>query len=402
MTNTIEEKTAFPSIPDSEFADRVTRLQVGMARQSLDLIVCYSNAFDPGQVRYLSDVVGINESTAMVVPADGSPIVCVGQACQEWGKYKSRHKDVRIVLEVGEVAAPEYLVGAQYRFGQLLQGLDFKQAVKKIGIAGQLTFPHALYEQLQKSFPDAEIVDAEPILFELRLVKSKNEIACIRRACEILDIAHANVLPKIRSGWTELEIMAEIVRDILRNGAEDTAVSWAPMIPSGPERSNLCMNRNSMRKVQESEIICLQSGATYEGYNGALCTPLVLGPIPLEIRRAVLAACDAMDAMVGSIKPGATSGAINKAGRDVLEATGYAKYSPYAMVHNIGCLECESPWMQGDGDFLIVEGMTICIDVFLFQLEWGSFRIENTLAISSRDAELLTTFNQKFVRSHFA
>jgi Xaa-Pro aminopeptidase len=109
-----------------------------------------------------------------------------------------------------------------------------------------------------------------------------------------------------------------------------------------------------------------------------------------------------MDAIVETLKPGATSRAVNRAGRKVLEADGYAKYSPYAMVHNIGCLECDSPWMPEDGEFQIVEGMTVCVDVFLFQLPWGSFRIENTLAIHSDGAELLTKFNRNFVRNHFA
>ena len=402
MIDTVEETVVRPRISDAEFVDRISRLQAKMAHKSIDFVVCYSNALDPGHVRYLSDVVGINESAAVIVPLDGAPIVCVGQACQAWGKYKSRHQDVRIVVEVGEMAGPEYLIGDQFKFSQLLQGLAPKQTVRRIGIAGQLTFPHVLYKNLQESFPDAEILDAEPLLFELRQIKSASEIACIRHACEILDIAHSNVVSRVKPGWTELEIMAEVVHDILRGGAEDTAVSWLPMIPSGPVHSNLCMNRNSTRKVQESEIICLQSGATFEGYNGALCSPLVLGPIPPEIRNAVLAGCDAMDAIVEALKAGATSGAVNKAGRKVLEAAGYAKNSPYAMVHNIGCLECESPWMPEDGAFRIVEGMTVCVDVFLFQLEWGSFRIENTLAINARGAELLTKFNQKFVRNHFA
>jgi Xaa-Pro aminopeptidase len=402
MIAAVEEEKASPRIPDAEFANRIARLQAKMAGQSMDLVVCYSNALDPGHVRYLADVVGINESAAVVVPVDGAPIVCVGQACQAWGRHKSRHHDVRIVLEVGEVAGTEYQVGDQFKFSQLLKGLAPNKPLKKVGIAGRLTFPQVLYKQLQESFPNAEIVDAEPTLFELRVVKSEAEIACVRRACEILDIAHSNVVSKVQPGWTELEIMAEIVRDILRNGAEDTAVSWLPMIPSGPVHSNLCMNRNSTRQVKEGEIICLQSGATYEGYNGALCSPLVLGAIPEEILSAVLAANDAMDAIVETLKPGATSAAANEAGRKVLETSGYAKYSPYAMVHNIGCLECESPWMPDDGEFRIVEGMTVCVDVFLFQLPWGSFRIENTLAIEPDGAELLTKFNQRYVRKHFA
>lgn len=44
------------------------------------------------------------------------------------------------------------------------------------------------------------------------------------------------------------------------------------------------------------------------------------------------------------------------------------KYSQYATVDNIGCLECESPWMSDDGMFRIVEGMTY------FYFNWNGDR----------------------------
>jgi len=195
--------------------------------------------------------------------------------------------------------------------------------------------------------------------------------------------------------------MAEIDAGILRGGAESTAVAWGTMIPSGPQHSNLCMNRNSLRKVREGEIIDLQAGAVYEGYNAALCSPLVLGAIPGDIKRAVKAADEAMRATLGSIKPGATSREVNEVGKSVLKRAALDQHSPYALVHNIGCLECEAPWMPENQDFKFVEGMTVCIDVFLFRLPWGSFRIENTVAITAQGVDLLTKFNDTYVPQHF-
>lgn len=40
-------------------------------------------------------------------------------------------------------------------------------------------------------------------------------------------------------------------------------------------------------------------------------------------------------------------------------------YSPYALAHNIGCHECESPWMSENADFKFFEGIAVCIDIFL-------------------------------------
>lgn len=391
-----------PRIPDSEFADRMKNIKKLMERDSIDMLVVYSNALDPGHVRYLSDVVGLNESAAMVVPLEGDPIVCSGQASQAWSAYKSRVKDVRILPEVGEVAGTEYLVGDQSTFSGLFSEMNEAYRIKKIGTVGTLIFPQLIYSQLQTTFPSAEIVNAEPLMFELRFSKSQNEIACMRKAAEILDDSFGAAVENIQAGWTELDIMAEIVSGIYRGGAESTAAAWEPMIPSGAERANLCMNRNSLRKVQESEIICLQAGALYEGYNAAICTPFVLGEIPDEIKKAVSCVYDAREAIIGALKAGVTSREVNAAGKAVLERGGYANYSPYALVHNIGCIECESPWMAEDKDFVIVDGAVVCIDGFLFGLPWGSFRIEDTLAVTTDGVDLLTHFNERFVRTYFA
>ena len=72
------------------------------------------------------------------------------------------------------------------------------------------------------------------------------------------------------------------------------------------------------------------------------------------------------------------------------------------MVHNIGLIECESPWMAEDKEFVLPENATVCIDAFLFRMPWGSFRIEDTIAVTATGVDRLTTFNDKFIRKHFA
>lgn len=384
----------FPKIPDQEFADRMARVKHKMEDSALDLLVLFSNRLDPSHVRYLADVYPINESAAMVIPLQGKPILCSGQACYAWSLFKSKVKDIRVLPEVGEVAGTEYEMPGQIGFSDLFQEIKDKYRVRRIGVVGTLIFPQIIYRKLSEVFADAEIVNAEGLMYELRVTKSPNEIACMRKAASILDKAFANVVDKMQPGWTELDIQAEIVSAILRGGAEKTAIAWDPMIPSGPQHTQLCMNLNTLRQVQEGEIIDLQAGACYEGYNAALCYPMVLGKVPTEIKHAVQVAGESMAAIIERLKAGVTSRELNAAGRGVLERAGLSKYSPYGQVHCIGLLECESPWLPVDKDFEIVEGMTLACDVFLFGMDWGSFRIENTFAVTAGGHELLTQFNK--------
>jgi Xaa-Pro aminopeptidase len=260
------QKGPFPKIPDDEFKTRMSKFKEKMSSNSIDLVAGFSNLLDPSAVRYFSDVSPINESAAMVIPLEGDPILCSGQACHEWSRYKSKIKDVRIMPEVGEVSGVEYEIVGQLDFEDLFKEMKSKYRIKKIGIIGDLIFPYEIYRKLERVFPDSEKTSAEMLMYELRMQKSENELACIKKACDIISKSFAFAVERMKPGVTELDIQADIEGQLLRLGAEAYCNSFSPMIPSGPDNSNLCMNRNTLRNIHEGEIIDLQAGALYEGY----------------------------------------------------------------------------------------------------------------------------------------
>jgi len=387
----------YPKIPDEEFIQRMQRFKEKMSVENIDLVVIFSNLLDPSAVRYFSDVSPINESAAMVIPLEGEPILCSGQACHEWSKHKSKIKDIRIMPEVGEVSGVEYDIEGQLDFEDLFVEMRDKYDIKKIGIIGDLIFPYEIYKKLERVFHGIDKVSAEIFMYDMRMRKSKNELACIKKACEIITDSFAYAVEHLKPGVTELDIQADIEGQILRLGAEAYCNSFSPMIPSGPKNSNLCMNRNTLRKVNEGEIIDLQGGALYEGYNGVICTPVVLGTITNEIKRAVNVAYEAHKIVAESMKPGITSRELYGLYNNFLEKKGYKEYSPYGSVHSLGMLECESPWFSVSRDVEMVDNMVVAIDTYFKGLPWGSFRIEDTFIIRKEGAEITTKFNKGFI-----
>jgi len=386
-----------PEIPDIEFHQRLNSFKEKISYQGIDLVIIFSNLLDPSAVRYFSDVSPVNESAAIVIPIEGETIMCSGQACHEWSRHKSKIKDIRILPEVGEVSGVEYNIEGQLDFEDLLKELKNKYSIKKIGIIGDLIFPYEIYRKIEKVFPDAEKVSAEAIMYELRMKKSENEIACIKKAAEIITETFEFAIPRIKPGVTELDIQADIEGQMLRLGAEAYTLSWSPMVPSGPKNSNLCMSRNTLRKVKESEIINPSAGTLYEGYNAPICTPVVLGKMPGEIKEAIKVANEAKDMVADSLKPGTTPGELFDIYVKFLTKKGYRKYSPYGSVHSSGMLECESPFFSPNKDIIVMENMSVCIDAYFKDLPWGAFRIEDTYIIRENGAELITKFNEKYI-----
>ena len=159
----------------------------------------------------------------MAIPLEGEAILCSGQACHKWSRFKSKIKEIRILPEVGEVSGVEYNIADQ---------MNFKDLFKEIGIIVELIFPYEIYKKLEGIFPEAEKKNVEGLLYKLRMQKTENEIACIKKAGEIISNTFEYAVSKIKPGVTELDIQAEIEGQILRLGAESYCNSFAPMIPN--------------------------------------------------------------------------------------------------------------------------------------------------------------------------
>ena len=121
----------------------------------------------------------------------------------------------------------------------------------------------------------------------------------------------------------------------------------APMVATGPERSHISMCRNSARKVQEGEILNLAAGVCYEGYNGIICSPYVLGKLPEKIRDAVRCAYEALNFASSKMKPAPPADVVLNAYTQYLTEKGYIQYCPYGSLHSTGLLECEAAHILG-------------------------------------------------------
>jgi len=391
--------SGYPVIPDSEFVTRLSAFKKVMVDNNLDVVIAYANYIDPSVVRYYSDFFAINENSALVIPLEGNPILCSGQACHDWSKFKSKIKEIRIMPEVGEVSGVEYEIDV-VDFEDLFKEIKSKYKANKIGFIGELTFPQVIYAKIQKIFPGAEIINVDNLHYSLRMAKSESELNCIRKAGEIITQTYEYALGRMKPGMTELDVQADLMAEMLRQGGEDHTLSWAPMIPSGKAHTNLCMNRNFMKKLEEGEIINVDAGVLYEGYNAVICTPVVLGKIPEEMRKVILIAWDAHRKVADGLKPGATAKELYKMYADFLTEKGYRQFSPYGSVHSLGMLECEPPFFSATKDVALVDGSVIAIDAYFANLPWGSFRIEDTYIVGKDGPEMVTPFNQEYLKRY--
>ncbi len=394
----------YPKIEANEYLARVNALREKMAENNVDLVVGFSNLLEIGIVRYYCGFAPVNESSAIVIPADGEVIVCSGQASFDYCEIQNALPNSRIAIlpEIGEVSGFEYDTEGQLDFEELFQQIKSAHPnVKRIGFIGRLIFPSIIMNKMKKVFSCAEIVDFDDVHYEQRIRKSPAEIEILKTNWNMVSEMFEKVVPKIQVGMTERHIEGMFEAEMMSLGAESYVQSFAPMVATGPKNSYISMCRNTLREIEESEIINLAAGVCYEGYNGITCSPLVLGEIPQKIKDAVLCAYEALNYASSKMTAGTPCDVVLNAYTEYLTKYGYIDYCPYGSLHSTGMLECEAPTFTVDNKRVIEENMAICIDAYFKGMEWGSFRVEDCYLITKDGARRMTTYNDKAIPKIF-
>mgnify|MGYP001951508927 CR=1 FL=1 len=160
------------------------------------------------------------------------------------------------------------------------------------------------------------LVDANPIIDELRLIKSENEIALMRQVNYISCLAHKRAMQKARAGLFEYQIENEILHEFTYHGARHAA--YATIVASG-DNANILHYTNNDNKLKNNDLLLIDAGGELAGYaaditrtfpiNGKFTQPQkILYQLVLDAKMKVIAA----------IKPGVTFAKLNEIANECL------------------------------------------------------------------------------------
>jgi Xaa-Pro aminopeptidase len=121
--------------------------------------------------------------------------------------------------------------------------------------------------KIKQQYPTHSYQRLAPILQELRLVKSNEEVEIIRKSCSITKDAFLRVLKSVRPDRKEYEIEAEISYEFIRNGASGHA--YAPIIAGGINACSLHYLENDC-VLKGGDLLLMDFGAEYANYSADL------------------------------------------------------------------------------------------------------------------------------------
>lgn len=244
---------------------------------------------------------------------------------------------------------------------------------------------------LQEIFPQARFSSATRLLNPLRRVKSPGEIALMRQAGEITEKAFGAVLPQLRQGMTELEIISEVDYQLRAHGSLGPSFTTS-MYNSGPDHELIFGKREERwhRPLHPPVALLFDFGAVHQGYCYDFGRTVFFGQPPDEFHRIYDLVMRSQQAGIGALKAGATCAAIDAAARRVIEEAGYGEAFRHRLGHGIGMDVHEAPFLTESDHTVVQEGMLFTVEPSIMQFHNFSARVEDVVAAEENGGSPLT------------
>ncbi|HET7266030.1 MAG TPA: Xaa-Pro peptidase family protein [bacterium] len=372
--------------PVDEYRGRLGRLAERMVRQDLDCLVVLGNRADGTNVRYLTNFEDFYGGDSMlVVPRDGAP----GFTTNAVMHGEPMHSGIQDcwIEDVRCAAAPRTVTGAASPATVFDHVEDFITergcADGTIGVAGESA--ERLTRFLAETFPKARVVDAGPVLKEMRAIKSGPEIEVIRRACALADAALAAAMEAVRDGVREFELAGEANRAMFSGGAEHPA--FAISVCAGA-RSGFKHMAPTGYRVREGDIVYIDVGARYMGYHSDASRQRVCGEPTAEQRRFMETQIAIVEEVMGAARPGAVIGDLAEIAVARADAAGYGDYL-YFRGHGVGAAVQDLPAFAPGNPARLEQHMVFAFEPMLVRAGFGTACWEDVWTVTASGVERL-------------
>lgn len=242
---------------------------------------------------------------------------------------------------------------------------------------------------------DIEVVDGMNVTERARLIKSDDEIACMKWAIAVAELGISKLESAIQPGVTETQLWGLLTYANLANDGE-----WhdGRMLCSGP-RTNPWLQEASMRKVEAGDLVAFDTDMVGPyGYFADISRTLYCGPGSPTARQRELyqLAVAEIEHNMALVRPGVSF--IDFQQQAYLQDEAFHEQAYPCIVHAVGmCDEYPriDPIFRGPNryDDVLAPGMVLCIESYVGAVgEPDGVKLEQQVLVTEDGYELLSTY----------
>jgi len=267
-------------------------------------------------------------------------------------------------------------------FWKLFEQILKKNKLKKLGFD-----PENIPYQFGVSLTKKGFKPVGGLLTALRIVKDREEITAIRKACRLAHEGYLFAKSKLAPGIKESEISVDLENFFRRQGS--SGIAFDTIIAAG-SHSAFPHHVTSDYPIKDGEPVVMDLGCIWDGYRSDLTRTVVLGKINGVFDKIYQLVDTAQKKAIARVRPGETPHRIDAIAREVISKGGYRKYFIHSTGHGVGIDIHESPRVAPGSHEPLKSGMVITVEPGIYLPGQYGVRIEDTLLVTENGYEILT------------
>jgi Xaa-Pro aminopeptidase len=357
-----------------------------MEKMSLDALLLFTG---PNLFYFTGMPCGRSGSRPFIylLPRKGEPVLIVHDGRQFETHNFTAIQDIRTYTRLSHLPLDQLIAAIQ----------DNNLLNKRIGVelGGEmvLDLPMLEYQSLTSALAQAEFVDASPLLWKMRMIKSPYEVAQIARACEITSCAYERTFKVARAGMSEAEIESLMYYQLLKSGG---SAPWV-LITSGAGNYDLVSKGSSSRVLETGDLVWMDVGCAVNGYWSDFSRAGVIGhpsQMQAEAQRGIY---EITRIGVNMVRDGVAVSEIGQRCNEAIVALDLPVTSNISGLaarvgHGLGLVVTELPSLNESDTTILEPGMVITIEPGV-ATKYGTFHIEQNLVVTRNGSHVLSIAN---------
>ena len=251
-------------------------------------------------------------------------------------------------------------------------------------------------EGLKRIIKQCELKDLHPILSQMRVIKTPEEVTAIRKAIQVTKAGIAEIKALMKPGMHEYELAAFFEYFVKKEGTDGLA--FETIVASGKNATVLHYVSNRC-PLKSGDLVLFDLGARVDGYCGDISRTLpVTGEMTSQQEKLVTIVELVQQEMFCAYKPGAVMKELQNQTKELfLEKCCSAGFIPENnditefYYHGIGhSLGLDTHDVRPEGDLILAPGMVMTVEPGLYLEKLGiGIRIEDDVVITDHGCEVL-------------
>jgi Xaa-Pro aminopeptidase len=332
-------------------------------------------------VRFISDYSG--DSSFLLLSRSGKKFFITDPRFSEQASIECPDYEVTIWRKPGM---------AGLTVGDAIGELARREGLKQVAFESD-SVSYETFQGLQQH-AGVELVPVSGVIDNLRTIKTPQEIAWHRAACEISCRALDRLLPEIRVGVTEKELAAKLSLYMVQEGSD--TMPYGNILISGA-RTSLLHGIPSSKAIEYGDFVLMDFGCQVNGYLSDMTRTVVVGKATAKQREVYGLEKKMVEDCLAITKAGVPCRDIYLESLKAIRNTEYFGYQYTNIGHGIGLFVHEMPMLTETSPDVLQAGNVRTIEPGIYIPGWGGVRIEDQLLVTEDGCENMVRFTHDLI-----